>query len=250
MPLVWELKYGPDDRLGPGPRLRRQHGYNTPDDWYEAVVFELVQETTVWLDVGCGRSVFPHNRAAAKLLAERCQQLVGLDPSDNIHDNDIVHERAQCRLDDYGAEHQFSLITLRMVAEHIADPEGAIAALSRLTTPGGRVVIFTVARWAPVTILSALTPFWFHVVAKRLVWGTSERHSFPTTYLMNTRGELRRLFEAGGFVEESFHRLDDCRIFQQSLLLNRIELTVRALLRGIGLKYPEACIIGIYRFTH
>ena len=96
--------------------------------------------TTVWLDVGCGRSIFPHTRAAAKLLAERCQRLVGLDPSDNIRDNDIVHERAQCRLEDY-----------------VAEPEGAIAALSRLIAPGGRVVVFTVDKWAPVTILSGPT---------------------------------------------------------------------------------------------
>ena len=29
---VFHLKYGPEAQLGWGPRLRRDHGYSTPDD--------------------------------------------------------------------------------------------------------------------------------------------------------------------------------------------------------------------------
>jgi SAM-dependent methyltransferase len=247
LPFILRLKYGAPDRLGPSPRLRRRFGYSSPDDWYEAAVAGLVTATTTWLDVGCGRNVFPSNRAAAKLLADRCRLLVGIDPSGNIHANDIVHERAQCVLEDYVTDRRFDLVTLRMVAEHITDPAGAVGALARLTSAGGRVVIYTVSKWSPATVVSAVTPFKFHVAAKRFLWGTDERDTFPTAYRMNTRRELRRLFAAGGFQEESFYHLDDCMSFGRFMWLSRLELLAWRTLRSVGLRYPEASILAVFR---
>lgn len=247
LPCVLRLKYGPPERMGPAPRLRQRLGYSSPDDWYEAAVFGLVSETTTWLDVGCGRSVFPFNHAAAKVLSERCRLLVGLDPSDNIHANDLVHERAQCALEDYVTDRHFDLVTLRMVAEHITDPVAAVGALARLTAVGGRVVIYTVSKWAPATVVSAITPFRLHVAAKRVLWEGNESDAFPTAYRMNTRGELGRLFAAGGFQEESFQYLDDCQAFGRFMVLNRLELLAWKALRSIGLRYPESCILAVFR---
>jgi SAM-dependent methyltransferase len=247
LPCILRLKYGPPERMGPAPRLRQRLGYSSPDDWYEAAVFGLVGGTTAWLDVGCGRSVFPFNHAAAKLLSERCRLLVGLDPSDNIHANDLVHERVQCPLEDYVTDRRFDLVTLRMVAEHITDPVGAVVALARLTAIGGRVVIYTVSKWAPATVVSAITPFRLHVAAKRVLWEGNERDTFPTAYRMNTRRELQRLFAAGGFEEESFQHLDDCRVFGRFMLLSRFELFAWKALRSIGLRYPESCILAVFR---
>jgi SAM-dependent methyltransferase len=247
LPSILRLKYGPPEQMGPAPRLRQRFGYSSPDDWYEAAVFGLVSGTTTWLDVGCGRNVFPFNSAAAKVLSERCRLLVGLDPSDNIRANDVVHERMQCPLEDYVTDHRFDLITLRMVAEHITDPAAAVDALARLTAAGGRVVVYTVNKWAPATMVSAITPFWFHVAAKRVLWQTDERDTFPTAYRMNTRRELQHLFTAGGFREEGFQYLDDCQSFGRFMSLSRLELLARKAFRSIGLRYPESCILAVFR---
>ncbi len=244
---VLRIKYGPPENMGPAPRLRQRFGYVTPDDWYEATLFELVKPSTIWLDVGCGHSVFPFSRHVAQLLGERSRLLVGLDPSDNIATNQIIHERAQCRLEDYETNHRFDLITLRMVAEHIGDPKAAVAALARLAAPGAAVVIYTVAKWAPVTIVSAVTPFRFHQLVKRVLWNTDDKDTFPTVYRMNTRTELQRLFHGAGFEEQSFHYLDDCRSFGRFMALSRVELAAWKALRSIGLRYPEACILAIFR---
>ena len=40
---MFHLRYGPEAKLGWGPRLRRDHGYHTPDDVYEAFVAGLVE---------------------------------------------------------------------------------------------------------------------------------------------------------------------------------------------------------------
>lgn len=244
---VLDLKYGPADRQGWGPRLRGRFGYRTPDDWYEALVLDLVTPETAWLDVGGGWSPFPYNPAAAALLARRCRRLVGIDPSENIHDNKHVHERAQCLLQDFRTDERFDLITARMVVEHIDDPATAVAAFARLTKPGGLVVVYTVEKLSPVTFLSAVTPIGFHHAVKKLLWQAEERDTFPTVYKMNSRRELRALFEAAGFREASFCHLDDCRAFGRWRALNAAELAAWRCFNAVGLRYPDACILATYR---
>jgi SAM-dependent methyltransferase len=244
---VLALKYGPPERMGWSPALRSRFGYRTPDDWYEALLFGLIGAETEWLDVGCGRAVFPSNPAGAAVLAKRCRLLVGLDPGDNVLENPLLHERAQCTLQGYRADRQFDVVTLRMVAEHIDDPAGALAALARLVKPGGRVVVYTVGKFSPSTIVSALTPLGIHHTVKKSLWDTEERDTFPTVYKMNTRCALRRLFQDAGFRKESFRHLDDCRAFARWRWSSIAELTAWRCLKAVGLRYPEACILATYQ---
>jgi SAM-dependent methyltransferase len=240
------LKHQDPLREGWAVRARYRHGYLLPDDVYTAVVERHVTPGTRWVDVGGGRNVFPFHRALAKVLAERCQLLVGVDPSDNLQANPYVHEKAQCTIEEYRTDHVFDLATLRMVAEHIPDPPKAIAALRRLLRPGGRVILYTVNRWSPVTILSGLTPFGLHHRLKEVFWGGDERDTFQTFYHMNTRKRLKDLFEEGGFEERLFAHLDDCGTFGQIPGLYHAELLACRLLRRIGLRYPENCLLGVY----
>jgi SAM-dependent methyltransferase len=247
MAALLEMKYGPPDGQGWSPRLRARFGHQSPDDWYEATLFELVGPDTAWLDVGCGRKLFPANPEAARRLSATCRFLMGVDPSPNGPDNPFVHDRAQCGLEDFATDRRFDLVTLRMVAEHVLHPEALVAALRRLTLPGGRVVIYTVPRFSPVSLVAAATPMAVHHVVKRLLWETDERDSFPVAYRMNTRRRLRRLFEREEFEEEHFRFLDDCRSFGRWKPRAMAELAACAALRRGGLRYPEACLLGIYR---
>lgn len=247
LPEICRLKRQSAGGLGWSPLLRAKFGYYTPDEWYEAMLFRLINEQTLWLDVGCGRQVLPFNEAAAKLLADRCRLLAGLDPSDNIDENLVVQERAKCRLEEYDPSRTFDVISLRMVAEHIADPQAAAIALSRLAAPGGRVVIYTVARWSPATIISAITPIAAHHFVKDVLWKAERRDTFPPFYLMNSRKRLRVLFEENGFEEETFWYLDDCRSFGRWKFMLAGELLLWKALRAVHLPYPEACLLGVYR---
>ena len=243
---AFRSKYGDVSRLGWGPRARRSAGYFTPDDYYEATVARLVTPGCSWLDVGGGRDVFPSNRRLAAELAARCGRLVAVDPDPTVRENPFAHERVQAMIQDY-AGGPFDLATLRMVAEHIDEPEAAVASLARLVRPGGAVVVYTVNQWSAVSLAAWLTPLWFHHAVKRRLWGTEEKDTFPVAYKMNTRGRLRSLFHSGGFREESFDYLDDCRTFHQFRLLHYIELTVWQAVRSVGWHYPETCLLGVYR---
>jgi SAM-dependent methyltransferase len=247
LPQILHLKYGPQAQWGWSPSLRRRFGYTSPDDWYEATLWALINENTAWIDVGCGRDVFPSNSQAAKLLADKCRLLVGIDPSDNIDENAIVHERAKCLIEDYRSDRGYDLISMRMVAEHIAHPAHAAAAIAKLVRPGGRIVIYTVLKWSPAPVVAALTPLAMHVWAKRVLWGSTQRDTFPTVYKMNTRRDLMHHLGSAGFVEEYFCELDDCRSFAQIKPLARMELEIWRVLRKFRIRYPERCILGVYR---
>jgi hypothetical protein len=243
---VFVLKHGEPSTTGWSPRLRHRLGYFTPDDVYEATVASLVEEGCSWADLGCGRDLFPNNRRLAEQLSRRCRYLAGVDPDGTIEENRFVHERVRTRIEVYHPEVEFDLITLRMVVEHVGDPTAMAIALSRLARTGGLVVILTVNRLSPVPLLTGLVPFRLHHPIKRLLWGTEERDTFPVTYRMNTRRELGRHLRRAGFVERWFHHVDDCRTFGRFRPLHAAELALWRILRGLGLGYPENCLLGVY----
>ena len=64
---------------------------------------------------------------------------------------------------------------------------------------------------------------------------------------MNSRSELRRLFETNGFREASFSYLDDLSTLGQFRIGSRLELWAWRLLRALRLRYPESCLLGVYQ---
>jgi SAM-dependent methyltransferase len=244
--MAFRLKHGDPQSAGPAPRRRYSWSYFTPDDVYEGLVAQLVQPETAWIDIGGGREVFPGNPQLARLLAQRCAVLVGLDPSDNIDENTFVHERIKSTIEDFHSPRTFDVATLRMVAEHIQHPERAIASLARLMRPRGTVVVYTINRWSPVPVLTAAMPFQFHHTLKSVFWKTEEKDTFPVAYRMNTRTRLAKLFQMGGFRERYFAYLDDCRTFHRFPVLQGLELSLWRMLRALGMNYPENCLLGVY----
>ena len=137
------------------------------------------------------------------------------------------------RIEDFTSDEPFDLITLRMVAEHVKAPARAVASLQALLRPGGVAVVYTVNRWAPVSMLAWLVPHRFHHRAKHLLWRTEEKDTFPVVYRMNTREELRRHFGEVGMRERFFATLDDCRTFARFKALHRAELYAWRAVRAV-----------------
>jgi SAM-dependent methyltransferase len=244
---IFRLKYGPEDQLGWGPRLRRSYGYDNPDDWYESLLSLLVVRGTRWLDIGCGRELCPSNRPLAQILAARAARLTGLDPDPTLQENPYVHEKVAGGIDDWDGKQGFDLVTLRMVAEHIADPQACVRGVERALASGGMGVIYTVFAYAPMPLLTRLAPMSLRHVIKHWLWRTDKKDTFPTCFKMNTRDRLRRLFLGVGMQEVAFERLDDCRTFARFRSLSELELKLRAACRFFGMPYPEHCIVGVYQ---
>jgi SAM-dependent methyltransferase len=182
----------------------------------------------------------------ARVLADRCGLLVGIDSDDTIDENPFVQQRVKMRIEEYRSDKPFDVVTFRMVAEHIANPNRVIESLARLTKPGGKVVIYTVNRWSPVPMVTRIVPFGFHHTFKQFLWRTEKKDTFPVEYLMNTRKDLARLFEDAGFRECYFAYLDDCRSSGRFRSTFFLELCAWKFLRVLGLRYPENCLLGVY----
>jgi SAM-dependent methyltransferase len=243
---IFRQKYGDPNGTGPTPGRSFRFGYFPPDDYYDSLVASLVTDGCAWVDVGGGESVFPDNPALAQVLAGRCSLLVGVDPSDTLDENPLVHRRVKSTIENYVSDEQFDLATLRMVAEHIANPEAAVASLARLLKTGGKAVVYTINLWTPVSIVSWLTPFGLHHPIKRYLWNTEEQETFPVCYQMNTRKRLSHLFKRYGFRESYFDYLDDCWLFYRFQLLNWFELSLWRLLKRVKIQYPENRLLGVY----
>ena len=235
-------KYG--DPPGWGPGIRRRFGYYTPEEVYESVLERLITTGCRWLDVGGGRDPLPANRPLAKELSQRAT-LVGVDPDPAIQENPYAQVRVQGRVEDMETS-EFDVITARMVVEHVGDPGAFAGALRRLCARNGVVVLYTVNKWAPVSIVSSLIPFRFHQRIINFLWGPG-RETFPVEYRMNTRGDLSAVMRNAGFEESTFTYLDDCRTLGRFQFGNRLELLLWKSLNAIGLRYPETCLLGVYR---
>ncbi len=246
---LFRIKYGDPEKTGWGPRRRLKFGYYQPADYYEAVVRRCVTDGCAWLDIGGGSSPFPDNPKLAHELSQRAGLMVGVDPSANVLANPFLTECAQCLIEDYETDHRFDILTLRMVAEHVTQPERVVGALKRLTKPHAKVVVFTVNRRSPVTLASRITPFKLHHPVKKLFWGGEEEDTFPTAYRMNTRRTLKKQFADGGFEERYFTHVDDLSVFGGFKVLNYVELGAWRMFKSVGLRYPENCLLGVYQRT-
>jgi hypothetical protein len=96
-------------------------------------------------------------------------------------------------------------------------------------------------------MLAALVPNHFHYRIKRLFWGGEERDTFPTAFKLNTRRTLSHYFGRHGMSEVFFTHLDDCRTFDKYRWLNRVELSVQRFLRRLNIRYPENCLLSVYK---
>ena len=243
-------KYGAPETTGWSPRQRLRFGYYQPSDHYEAIVEKFVTSGTRWVDVGGGRAIFPDNEKLSQELAQRCAKFVAVDPSANVHEHPYAHERHQLLFEEFETEDRFDLATLRMVAEHVVNPDVLLAKLAHLMTPGGTVIIYTINKLSPVPIITYLTPFSMHFRMKKLIWGGGEeKDTFPVAYKMNTRKKLLRQFSRHGFLETDFFYLDDLSVFSNFKLLNYGELVLWKCLNSVGITYPENNLLGIYRST-
>jgi len=242
-------KHGASNGLAWSTARRLKAEYFLPADVYEATVAKHVDEGTAWLDVGGGHHIFPEHPRLARSLVSKCASVAAVDPDPTVLENDFVTERHQCLLEDFADGQRFDLATLRMLAEHVDQPARLVRALRALLRPDGKVIVLTVNRWSPVSILSRLVPFGLHHPIKRRFWGGDERDTFPVRYLMNTRATLRRLFEGAGFHESAFAYLDDLSTFGQFKWMGATELSLWSGLSRAGIVYPENCLLGIYRLS-
>lgn len=153
----------------------------------------------LWLDAGCGRHSLPAwRRGELQRLRERSVQLVGCDL-----DREALRDRrdAVCLTDLERLpfrESAFDFVSSNMVFEHLRNPDAAARELTRVTRPGGRILVHTVNARHYLAVLARLTPLRFHQWVVGRVERRQPQDVYPTQYRANTERLLCALFRSQG----------------------------------------------------
>ena len=153
------------------------------------------------VDFGAGRGAFLDDpvraRRDARLLKGRAGRVVGIDIDEAVLGNPSVDEAHVVKVGDPVplGEGSVDLVVSSYAFEHVADPAWASGEIDRVLRPGGWMCALTPNRWGYIGLGARLVPNGLHVRAlRRLQPSKKTEDTFPTTYLLNTPGVLRRWF--------------------------------------------------------
>ncbi|KAF3916513.1 hypothetical protein ABW20_dc0101349 [Dactylellina cionopaga] len=145
------------------------------------------------LDVGCGGGIF--SEAVARL--PDTAKVIGLDPSEQVLGVARAHAKkdptlpgklqyVNSSIDSYSSDHQFDLVTLFEVVEHVPYPAAFLETCMRHVRPGGWIVLSTIARtWSSWMTTKVIAEDLLHIVPR----GTHDWHKYIN------EPEMRAFFE-------------------------------------------------------
>lgn len=157
---------------------------------------EAIPHGSEILEIGSG----PPNPTSEFLAAIGTVRGVDIDPDISL--NDALTSAHVIEGDVYPfPDNTFYACVSNYVVEHVADPPAHLREILRVLKPGGVYIFRAPNFYHYVSMVSHLTPHWFHnLVANRLRNLPADSHDpYPTQYKMNTRESLTRQARDAGF---------------------------------------------------
>lgn len=175
------------DRIFDHPQLSIDHATT-----YLTLVRSMVDRANVVVDVGCGRGSYADRRSPQRHLfdlRDDTRTVIGIDVDKQASTNPFIDEfrlitpDLRWPIDDESADMVVSDWTL----EHVADPAGFAAELTRVLRPGGVFVARTVNRYSVLSLAARTVPNKYHRSwISRLQSKRESIDVFPTQYTINT----------------------------------------------------------------
>ena len=182
-----------------------QRYYRSKPGWIDGtkqffdMIGRIVPADAEVLELGPG----PTN-ACSDFLHRTFAAVDGLDIDEDIKNNPSLRE---CFVFDGGKwpiqDGKYDAIVSNYVFEHVGDVRGMASEALRVLKPGGLILFRTPNLWHYVSMVSRLTPHWFHeMVSNRIRNLPSDSHDpYPTYYRLNTRRACREVFSKADFEE-------------------------------------------------
>ena len=147
------------------------------------------------LEIGAG----PTNKTSQFLASLGETHGVDIDP--DVHNNTALSQAHTISGDSYPyGDATFDACISNYVAEHVENPKAHLKEVARVLKPGGAYLLRTPNLYHYVSLISWLTPHWFHTaVANRLRNQRGHHDPYPTVYAMNTKQTLTNLAHSAGF---------------------------------------------------
>jgi SAM-dependent methyltransferase len=157
----------------------------------------------VILDLGAGAGIV-HQMDFRGRVAKVC----GVDLDPRVTTNPLLDEG---RVSDAGripyGDATFDLVFSDNVVEHLSEPLEVFREVRRVLKPGGMFLFKTPNKTHYMPLIARMTPHRFHQFVNRLR-GRAEVDTFPTCYLANSVGAVRRLAASAGFEVDFVERVE------------------------------------------
>jgi SAM-dependent methyltransferase len=165
-------------------------------------IHSLCRSDMTVLDIGAGRGGQIHDAPTEFLrnlltFKGKVARTVGADVDPVVRENpfldhaEVIEPGAAMPFSDG----EFDLVYADWVLEHVATPGAFAREIGRILKPGGWFCARTPNRWGMTGLATNLVPSKYHAaIVGRLQPGRIEKDVFPTTYLLNTAGQLHKHF--------------------------------------------------------
>jgi SAM-dependent methyltransferase len=209
-----------------------------PQVCYGRALQRYVSPGIRWLDVGCGYQILPDwamPPAEQERLARSVAFLAGADVDERIKDHPLLTYRIKALGGalPFKAE-VFDLVTANMVVEHISEPENFLADIHRVLRLNGRFIFHTPNYLFWLIFISHLVPDQVKKPIIKILEHREPEDVFPTNYVMNSPGRIRRLATQAGFEVEVLNMVGSNRIFDRLGPLGWVECFVQ---KGIAVSF-------------
>ena len=176
---------------------------NWDDELFRAEILSRLSPEMVILDLGAGAGIVEQMNFRG--LASTVH---GVDLDPRVVDNPFLDEG---RISDAGEipypDAMFDLVFSDNVFEHLDRPLDVFEEVARVLKPGGLFLFKTPNKWHYMPTIARLTPHGFHQFINRLR-GRAEVDTFPTRYLANTAGDIKKLAKLSGYDVLSIQRIE------------------------------------------
>jgi ubiquinone/menaquinone biosynthesis C-methylase UbiE len=181
---------------------------------YKDVLEGRLNADTIWLDIGCGRRLFPlwmpGSESAQNSMVRKVKATYGVDPDlSSLRDNPFVQYRVMGDSSSLPfAANSFDLLTANMVVEHVSKPKELLSEAFRVLKPNGIFLFHTPNLMSYATLFASLVPEALKVGLISYLEGRKGEDVFPTHYRMNTPRRIRKLAKASGFALSDLKRVE------------------------------------------
>ena len=219
-------------------RLFRKFNAEYRHRWvvYEEILSNYITKDTVWLDIGCGK-----NEHVAH-FGHKAKTALGIDILDNQARSPAPFLRADLRSIPLPSGYA-SLITMRLVVEHLENIPEDFSEICRLLSPGGKLILLTTNSLSPVVFLPRLLPYRQKSWIIQKTFQVRSDEVFKTFHRFNTPGKMTL-----GIDKMSLVRLE----FLEQVSLDRALLTLifglwYSFVKFSALRYFRSNLLAVFQ---
>jgi ubiquinone/menaquinone biosynthesis C-methylase UbiE len=172
---------------------------------YRDELRELLDPKNLWLDLGCGRQLFPdwmpNLKNIQKNMFARCQYYIGIDYDlASLHDNKLTKSKIFGNIEKLPIRSgSMDVVSSNMVVEHVKDPDNLFLEVKRVLKSDGVFIFHTANLLNYGTFLSKLIPQGIKNRIIKYLENRDDEDVFPTYYRINTPSKIVHFGRKFGF---------------------------------------------------